>query len=247
MMNEARWIDLLGPGGVIVEPLGSGIFRLSESLLAPPERSFFYLVQGAKTSCLIDGGWGLCTDLLARLPSGTRNLAAIATHSHYDHIGHLGVVTRRYGHEAEADVFRDPNVEATQAWPFLAGRTSLADGGVIDARSIEQVPCPLTDIVGDGDEIDLGGRLLKIFHTPGHSPGSISLLDGETGSVFCGDVLLEGEIYDDIPGADKAALLASHRRLASVAFDRFLAGHGAIMERPAVLARMARYRDAAVR
>src|SRR4051794_33323691 len=119
IMEQARWIDLVAPGGLIVEPLGSGIFRLSESMLAPAERSFFYLVQGAKVSCLIDGGWGLCDDLLTRLPSGTKNLTAIATHSHYDHIGHLSVARRRYGHQAEADVFSNPNVEATQAWPFL--------------------------------------------------------------------------------------------------------------------------------
>jgi len=243
-MREISWNELVRPGGLVSEPLGSGIFRLSESLLSADERSFFYLVHGNDRSCLIDGGWGFCADLLDRLPRETKDLVAIATHSHFDHIGHLSSAGRRFGHRDEALIFRDPNIEATQAWPYLAGRPCLADGNSIEARSVGQHPCPLTDLVDEGDEIDLGGRVLRVLHTPGHSPGSISLFDEATGTVFCGDILLEGDIYDDIPGADRNVLLKSHERLSSLSFDRLLPGHGRAMDRLAVLKRMERYREA---
>jgi glyoxylase-like metal-dependent hydrolase (beta-lactamase superfamily II) len=243
-MREISWSILVRPGGVIIEPLGSGIFRLSESVLAADERSYFYLVHGDESSCLIDGGWGFCADLLDRLPGQANDLIAIATHSHYDHIGHLSVATRRFGHRDEAHVFRDPTIEATQASPFLAGRPCLADGNSIDQQSMRQHSCALTDLVDEGDEIDLGGRVLRVLHTPGHSPGSISLFDEATGTVFCGDILLEGDIYDDIGGADRAVLLKSHERLSSLSFNRLLPGHGPAMDKPAALTRMAGYRKA---
>src|SRR5262245_49207040 len=103
-MREIPWNDLVRPGGVIIEPLGAGIFRLSESVLFADERSFFYLVQGNDRVCLIDGGWGSCADLLDRLPRETTDLVAIATHSHFDHIGHLGAAARRFGHREEGDI-----------------------------------------------------------------------------------------------------------------------------------------------
>jgi glyoxylase-like metal-dependent hydrolase (beta-lactamase superfamily II) len=243
-MREIPWNDLVRPGGVLIEPLGAGIFRLSESVLLADERSFFYLVHGNDCSCLIDGGWGLCADLLDRLPRETKDLVAIATHSHFDHIGHLSSAACRFGHREEADIFRDPNAEATQAWPFLVCRPCLADGNSIEARSVGQHPCPLTDLVDEGDKIELGGRVLQVLHTPGHSPGSISLFDEATSTVFCGDILLEGDIYDDIPGADRNVLLKSHERLSSLSFDRFLPGHGPEMDKPAALTRMVRYREA---
>jgi glyoxylase-like metal-dependent hydrolase (beta-lactamase superfamily II) len=243
-MRDISWNDLVRPGGIMIEPLGHGIFRLSETVLAPGERSNFYLVQGDEASCMIDGGWGFCVNLLDWLPQPTKTLIAIGTHSHYDHIGHLSVATRRFGHREEAYIFRDPTIEATQASPFLAGRPCLADGNSIDERSVRQHSCPLTNFLDEGDEIDLGGRVLRVLHTPGHSPGSISVFDEATSTLFCGDVLLEGGIYDDIPGADRDVLLNSHDRLASFCFDRLLPGHGQAMEKPAVLARILRYRAA---
>ena len=244
-MPEVSWDELVRPSGITIEPLGSSVFRLSETVLSVDERSFFYLVQGDDRSCMIDGGWGFCADLLDRLPREMKDLIAIATHSHFDHIGHLGLAARRFGHREEGDVFRDPTIEATQAWPFLAGRPCLADGNSIAPRSVRQHSCPLTDLVDDGDEIDLGGRILRVLYTPGHSPGSVSLFDEATGTVFCGDILLEGDIYDDIPGADRDVLLKSHERLSSLSFDRLLPGHGQAMDKPAVMTRMQRYRLAA--
>ncbi len=56
------------------------------------------------------------------------------------------------------------------------------------------------------DTIDLGGRLLKVITTPGHTPDSISLLDQAHGLLFTGDTYYPGLIYLYRPETDLAAL-----------------------------------------
>jgi glyoxylase-like metal-dependent hydrolase (beta-lactamase superfamily II) len=241
-MDTVRWSELVERGRLIVESIGDGIFRLTEQVLALSERSCFYLVQGDDIACMIDGGWGFCADIPAALPTNGLKLIAAATHSHYDHIGCLHVADERLGHRLEAEIFSDPRPDATQALPFLLGRPVLPGGGRIEPSSIRQAPCALTACVEEGSRIELGGRHLSVLHTPGHSPGSVSFLDSGSGTLFCGDVLLEGEIYDDIPGADRAALLRTHRRLERLPFRRLCAGHGRVLDRPAAMARMEGYR-----
>jgi glyoxylase-like metal-dependent hydrolase (beta-lactamase superfamily II) len=237
-----RWLHLRDTGSLIVEPLGNGVTRLSEGLLSAEERSFFYLVEGSDRDCLIDGGWGLVQDIRTVRPPSAKPLAAVATHSHFDHIGLLHLAAERYGHEAEATVCAAPEPYATQALPYLDGRAVLQGGGVVEASSIVQKACPLDHLVSDGDGIELGGRRLTVFHTPGHSPGSLSILDDRTGFLFPADLVHDGHIHDDIPGADRSALLLSHRRLGHVAFTMACPGHGAMLSPAAARERMDRYR-----
>lgn len=242
-MPARRWLDLVGGAdGLVAEPVAPGVTRLSEKIVSDAERSFFYLVEGKNADCLIDGGWGFCTTLGALRHDPAKPLIGIATHSHFDHIGLLHLVDRRLGHATEAAIFAEPDPIATQALPYLDGRPVLAGGESIAAASVSQAPCPLDALLDDGDVVDLGGCRLTVLHTPGHSPGSLSLLDADAGLLFAADVVHDGHIWDDIFGADQQALLMSHARLAEVDFVRALPGHGAILTRVEVLDRMARYR-----
>jgi hydroxyacylglutathione hydrolase len=79
----------------------------------------------------------------------------------------------------------------------------------------------------EGEIIEIGTLTLKVLHTPGHSPGSISLV-GE-GFVFTGDALFAGSIgRTDFPGASHAQLLASIRTKLFSLDDSFRVypGHG---------------------
>ena len=68
-------------------------------------------------------------------------------------------------------------------------------------------------LLEEGDEISFGGKALKVIHTPGHSPGSISLYGEDDGVLFCGDVLFNGSIgRSDFPGGDPRTLLQSIRK-----------------------------------
>jgi glyoxylase-like metal-dependent hydrolase (beta-lactamase superfamily II) len=80
--------------------------------------------------------------------------------------------------------------------------------------------------VDDGDTLLIGKLRFEIVHTPGHSPGSISIY-GE-GIVITGDTLFAGSVgRTDLPGGDIVKLRASFRRLMSLSDSiRVLPGHG---------------------
>lgn len=238
-----RWEDLIDvPPGLLTSQVAPGVLRLCDGIVAITERSFFYLVLGRDADCLIDGGWGFSSSLDSLRPDPDKPLIAIASHSHSDHIGLLHLAGRRYAHAAEAAIFADPDPVATQALPYIDGLAALADGGTIDPATIHLLPCPIDFLVDDGSTVDLGDRVLTILHTPGHSPGSLCILDADAELLFCADTVHDGHIWDDIPGADRTALLRSHERLEQVDFLQALPGHGAMLSRDAFADRIARYR-----
>ena len=67
--------------------------------------------------------------------------------------------------------------------------------------------------VSEGESIDLGGRALKVIHTPGHSPDSICLLDAAAGILFAGDTINTGPIYAHLPDSDLDQFTESATRL----------------------------------
>ena len=143
-MNARRWSDLVGDEtGLIAEEIAPGVTRLSEKIVCEAERSYFYLVRGRETDCLIDGGWGFCTSLGALRGEAEKPLVAVATHSHFDHIGLLHLAGRRYAHPAELPIYADPDPLATQALPYLDGRPVLVGGDAIDPASVRQTACPI--------------------------------------------------------------------------------------------------------
>ena len=73
---------------------------------------------------------------------------------------------------------------------------------------VDLPPPPEIDIsVSEGDRVVAGSVALDVIHTPGHSPGSISLLASDE-ALFSGDTLFAGSIgRTDLPGGDTQALL----------------------------------------
>ncbi len=119
----------------------------------------------------------------------------VNTHAHFDHVGANKAVKEATGaelllHEADA--------------PVLATTSN-------QSRSFGMDPVispPADRYVKHGDMITAGEVSLKVLHTPGHSPGGISLL--EQGMVFTGDALFAGSIgRTDLPGGDLMTLLRS--------------------------------------
>jgi len=88
-------------------------------------------------------------------------------------------------------------------------------------------PSPPADItVRDGDTIAIGETSLKVLHTPGHSPGSISLY--HKGIVFTGDTLFVGGVgRTDLAGGSSNVLVSSiHNKLFTLPDDTVVApGH----------------------
>ena len=74
-------------------------------------------------------------------------------------------------------------------------------------RPVEPPPDP-DAYPADGDEIDVDGVKLKVIHTPGHTPGSLSFYT--EGMLFSGDTLFQGSIgRTDLPGGDYDQEMAS--------------------------------------
>lgn len=228
--------------GLLGAEVAPGLWRLADRRVAAEERSYFYLLTGDDGALLIDGGWGL-DPVVADLPvdPGTP-LTALATHSHFDHIGALADIAERWGPAQEAPVFAAPTAETTQAYPYLRGRPVCADGGCLTVEPFWIRPCPLTHVI-DGDcRLTLAGFDLDIRHVPGHSPGSLAVFLPARGWLFSGDTVHDGFIYDAIPGASAAALLRSHRRLAALPVAAVYPGHGAVLDRTAFHEALSRHR-----
>ena len=95
---------------------------------------------------------------------------------------------------------------------------------------IPYTPSPLASkYLLEGESISFGNSTLDIVFTPGHSPGSISLINHEHGLIFAGDVLFQGSIgRTDLPGGDFSVLEHSIRTQLYSLPDHFkvLPGHG---------------------
>jgi len=94
--------------------------------------------------------------------------------------------------------------------------------------------------INEGDEIRLDGITLKVYHTPGHSCGSICLYDKQSGTVFTGDTLLSGshitalletDIISRNPNYNGLKLhVDSLQRLLRLKATHVLPGHGPILD-----------------
>jgi glyoxylase-like metal-dependent hydrolase (beta-lactamase superfamily II) len=108
-------------------------------------------------------------DAIVRAVGGRRVVAILATHAHDDHVRVAPALAAAVG---------DP--------PVLLHRD---DRVLWDMVHPEAVP---DGWLADGEEIRVAGTVLRVLHTPGHSPGAVSLHAPQLGAVFTGDTLFAG-------------------------------------------------------
>ena len=209
------------------QKLHDGISCIREIHVASWLRCNIWHVRGRDRDLIIDTGMGLrpLAGEIAQLSD--RPITAIMTHSHFDHAGGLHEFSDRCGHSAEAAVIASPTDANT-----------VADSGFVRAETFTALPyegfshedylvrsAPLTRLLDEGDVIDLGDRVFKVFHLPGHSPGSIALFEEATGTFFSGDVVYDGALIDDLYHSDSEVLKESHARLKELPVSSVHAGH----------------------
>ena len=157
---------------------------------------------------------------------GRGRILAVATHTHFDHIGSHHEFAERAVHPAEAALLAKPDRKATLADPFatLEMFEALPPGGW-DEAAYAVTPAPATRLLEDGEVVDLGDRHFEVLHLPGHSPGSIALWEAASGILFSGDTLYDGPLVDDCAGADTAAYRRSMERLLELPVRVVHGGH----------------------
>lgn len=159
---------------------------------------FAYLIFGDQI-CLIDSGVSgseaIVCDYIKRVGREPQEIAQIVfTHSHADHIGGGQALKKQTGCKVAAHIDARSwieNVDRQYAERPIGNFYDLVGGSVEVDRALK-----------DGDHLDLGeGQTLDVFHTPGHSKGSICLLYNKDRALFTGDAVPKSgtvPIYEDV-------------------------------------------------
>jgi glyoxylase-like metal-dependent hydrolase (beta-lactamase superfamily II) len=167
------------------------------------------------THCIIIDPGGYPHQFGTRLDElGVTPEYVVLTHGHFDHIGGVKSIKDLYGakimiHALDKEMLESPEKNLSHLFGF----------------NLIQPPADV--LLDDGAVIQTGKTMLKVLHTPGHSPGGICLTGDNT--VFTGDTLFRESIgRTDFPYCDSQELLRSiHDKLMVLPDDTVIyPGHG---------------------
>ncbi|URJ59569.1 MBL fold metallo-hydrolase [Paenibacillus polymyxa] len=191
-----------------------------------PLQTNAYLLQGddPQRAIIIDPGMNP-GPLLRAIESLTIE-AILLTHAHFDHIGGVEEIRNAKGcpvylHALEQDWLTSPKLNGSLMWPEASPPISTG---------------PAEYDLAEGQQLNLIGHTFQVFHTPGHSPGSVSFLCGK--DLFSGDVLFrqgvgrtdltggrERDLYDSIqnklfPLGDDVTVYSGHGPKTSIGYEK---------------------------
>lgn len=169
----------------------------------------FFLLAGTEKALLIDSGMTVHNAKEIAESIVDLPIELLNTHADMDHIGSNAEFERFYMNPAEAS-------------NYYHGQN----------RSGEIVP------VTDGDIIDLGGRKLEIVTLPGHTPGSIAVLDPVTRALISGDPIQDGNIFMFGVQREMHAYILSLEKLEEKykgRFDTIYPSHGTFPVSPEII------------
>ncbi|HEX4208579.1 MAG TPA: MBL fold metallo-hydrolase [Ktedonobacteraceae bacterium] len=219
-----------------VQELDPGVHLISE-----PGHVNSFLIQGNKSAILFDTGLGVANirkvaEELSNLP-----LLVVNSHYHFDHTGGNRLFKEIAIHRVGAPLLQQPSApELAEKYMAYTQRMLKAWGPYkeaddiyfhllttermirplpegFDPASYQVVPTIPTQLLEEGDVLDLGGRRLQVMHTPGHSPDCICLFDEQNSLLFGGDTINTGPIYAQLEDSDVEAFAKSTARLATLA------------------------------
>ncbi|MCY3770340.1 MAG: MBL fold metallo-hydrolase [Gammaproteobacteria bacterium] len=202
------------------------VTRIDEPYIKAFYRCNIWHVRGRDRDLLVDSGMGVVS-LREHIPLVTRkSCLALASHTHFDHIGGHHEFPERAVHSAEASLLAHPTRANTLSERYVAD--DIFTGLPPEPYSSTEYSvraAPATRVVEDGDVVDLGDRIFEVIHTPGHSPGGIALWEAATGILFSGDIVYDGPLVEDTYHADLSRYIASMKRLLSYPVRVVHGGH----------------------
>ena len=210
-----------------------------------------FLVEGTEKAALIDTGCGIgnLAQIVRELTQ--KPLIILMTHGHFDHDGGVkqfpGVPV--YLHSADGQLMHQ-TVAMMQKMMGSADLNKMRSlyittRGPVRCPELDQTellklvptePCdPIYEYLPmeDGMEFDLGGRVLKVIHSPGHTPGEVSILDETSRTLFSGDTANVGIILMRQPNNDTKLIEECNRTMGKLwtmeaSYDRLGVGHDAV-------------------
>lgn len=191
---------------------------------------------------VIDTGLGIASLRSAARDIFAKRLTAVATHTHFDHIGGMHEFDERVVHESEAAImmsgaspmmlracdFSETMLRELSEVGYPVERDELISAvpeAAFDIAAHVTRPAPCTWAVREGDRLDLGNRSFEVMHLPGHLPGSIGLWEEATGVLFSGDAVYDGALLTNFPGANLDDYARTMRRLRDLPVRVVHGGH----------------------
>lgn len=184
-----------------VEQVAPGVIAIGEPRFH--QINWNYLILGTRRALLFDTGPGVRDIAAAVRRLTTLPVTALPSHMHFDHTGGLS----GFGNVALPDL---PVLRACVSDGWLTPTDDLYVGWW---EGMAWTPVKVSQWLPIGSEIDLGGRSMRLLHTPGHSPDSVSLLDRANGLLFAADFVYPGKLYAQIANADLGAYLDTAQAL----------------------------------
>jgi glyoxylase-like metal-dependent hydrolase (beta-lactamase superfamily II) len=206
-----------------------------------------YLVIGEEYAALIDSGMGIGNVRAEIREITSLPCLVLNTHYHWDHTGANFLFDERAIHEYEADL-----IEQEQDIIFLRDVMQSPQARAVlpssfDSTAYRYVAKPATRVLQDNELIDLGDCILKVLHTPGHSPGHVAYFSGSNGMLFTGDAAYLGHVYACFEGSDHIAFSRSVERLAALEdVETICPGHNDIISNENWLREFAECVEAAI-
>ncbi len=222
-----------------LEDVGEGVIKVTEPHLSDLVSANLWWIRGRRHDVLVDTGLGVAS-LRQHLPEVlAHDTMAVVSHTHLDHTGGAHEFDQVAVHALEAGAMARPPAASLHARTemdllglAIADPDTLPDSLLLavpepgydpDAFAIR--PATVTRALSDGDLIDLGDRRLRVIHAPGHTPGSILLYDEDLRWLYTGDVVYDGELFDEMYGADIPSYVESMRRMRDLDVTLVHPGH----------------------
>lgn len=188
------------------------------------EETHCYLLNGKNKSLLIDTGLGICniSEIVRELTDNP--VIAIATHIHWDHIGGHRYYSEFYAHKEELNWLNGSfpqKIETVRK--FVTQDCDLPVDFDINLYELFQ-GTPTKTLYG-GENVELGGRTVKVFHTPGHSPGHMCFYEADRGYLYTGDLIYKGMLMAWFPSTNPTDYLNSLEEMAKLPVQKLFPGH----------------------
>jgi glyoxylase-like metal-dependent hydrolase (beta-lactamase superfamily II) len=206
-----------------VEKIDNETFAISE--YKHWEETHCYLLLGTNQAILIDTGLGV-SNIKAVVESITNlPIIVLTTHTHWDHIGGHKYFTTFAVHELEKDWIAN-----NFPIPLQVVKNNLTykpcdfpNGFKIDDYEIFNGTPQI--ILHDSDSFDIGNRLLKVVHTPGHSPGHCCFYDEDRQYLFSGDLIYKGCLDAFYPTTNPKQFMQSVEKIKGFKIKKILPAH----------------------